>query len=754
MPPIPGTGEENKEDQNEIKTKTVGLIIPPAEIRKFADKTAEFVAKNGSSFEELVMKSEANNPRFSFLKPNDPYRAYYEHKVIEFSRALVEPKQPEIAPLEPVNEVNEAMVPDNNNGQNSMISSDAAESISIANIAMVQKRDVKKELKKDLKPPSPDQYTIETPTVAQIDMDIIRLTAQFVAKNGQKFLTALTEREKQNPQFDFLKPTHQLFALFTSYVDAYVKCLAPRKEDIVRLQTNITDKMSILNRCGERFEYENMQMQAKKKKEEIDEEERRQMAEIDWNDFVIVETIDLFENEDLPAPANFGIPPPVGPGAQPSSMPQNNNIPAPAHANENYDGDQYDMDEEPKNVEENEQALANEARRALVASKEGKNAPTAPAQPTRTVQPSPAQIPEIPTIESDVRIKKNYVRKPAGGEMTTVKCQICGQMIPIEDINEHVRIELLDPKYREIQKEIQARTQSQTSASGEDIADHLRQFARKRPDLFGGVDDQLITGEDKSGAGGSQSKIVWDGQSASITRTTANVAMLAQQQRKNLEETMKSLQEKDGGATKVVPASASKSSGPTPPNSGPVTATLATPGPKPSAGSITSAPPIQAAAAITTPSSMTVAAMGLPRGISVSATSLPDSAKKVTEGDVQLYQEDVWVQMHPGPYTINVRVPELGTEENWNLKGQLIQLQLEPLCTIQGLKDNLSTMLGGMPSAKMKLKTPIHNVLKDTASLAYYNFMNGSLIELSAKERGGRGRNKQSALSFFGSRIH
>ena len=34
------------------------------------------------------------------------------------------------------------------------------------------------------------------------------------------------------------------------------------------------DKMSILNRCGERFEYENIELQAKKKKEEIDEEER------------------------------------------------------------------------------------------------------------------------------------------------------------------------------------------------------------------------------------------------------------------------------------------------------------------------------------------------------------------------------------------------------------------------------------------------------------------------------------------------
>ena len=66
-----------------------------------------------------------------------------------------------------------------------------------------------------------------------IDMDIIKLTAQFVAKNGQKFLIALTEREKNNPQFDFLKPTHQMFAFFTSLVDAYSKCIVPRKVVII-----------------------------------------------------------------------------------------------------------------------------------------------------------------------------------------------------------------------------------------------------------------------------------------------------------------------------------------------------------------------------------------------------------------------------------------------------------------------------------------------------------------------------------------
>lgn len=29
------------------------------------------------------------------------------------------------------------------------------------------------------------------------------------------------------------------------------------------------------------------------------------MAQIDWNEFIIVETIDLFENEELPAPLAF-----------------------------------------------------------------------------------------------------------------------------------------------------------------------------------------------------------------------------------------------------------------------------------------------------------------------------------------------------------------------------------------------------------------------------------------------------------------
>ena len=61
------------------------------------------------------------------------------------------------------------------------------------------------------------------------------------------------------------------------------------------------------------------------------------MAQIDWNEFVIVESIDLFENEDLPAPninnfsksaPNTQHKPQTQPQLQPLLQPQFQNQPA------------------------------------------------------------------------------------------------------------------------------------------------------------------------------------------------------------------------------------------------------------------------------------------------------------------------------------------------------------------------------------------------------------------------------------------
>ena len=56
---------------------------------------------------------------------------------------------------------------------------------------------------------------------------MVKLTAQFVARNGRQFLTNLMNREQRNYQFDFLRPQHSLFQYFTRLLEQYTKAWLP-----------------------------------------------------------------------------------------------------------------------------------------------------------------------------------------------------------------------------------------------------------------------------------------------------------------------------------------------------------------------------------------------------------------------------------------------------------------------------------------------------------------------------------------------
>ena len=75
-----------------------------------------------------------------------------------------------------------------------------------------------------------------------LDLDTVRLTAQFVARNGKAFLTGLATREAGNPHFNFLKPTHSLFGFFTALCDAYSRVLMPPKGLAEQLRQDATDR--------------------------------------------------------------------------------------------------------------------------------------------------------------------------------------------------------------------------------------------------------------------------------------------------------------------------------------------------------------------------------------------------------------------------------------------------------------------------------------------------------------------------------
>lgn len=243
-----------------------GVIIPPQNIKNLVDKTAKSIAQRGPELEELVKKNFIDNPQFSFLKYNDPYRPYFDQKVQEFKAGGGDG---EAEPQE-----------------NGKLRTD----------------------KKDIKPPEEPKFIYDCGSVSVVEIDIIQHTAQFVAANGKRFLIALTEREKNNPQFDFLKPTHGMFPYFTSLIDSYSRILEFSQKDVEELLSYITDRKAVLKSCGELYEYEAETQYNKRRKEELDEEERAQRAMIDWNDFVVVQTIDFEDDENnLPAPIDLAV---------------------------------------------------------------------------------------------------------------------------------------------------------------------------------------------------------------------------------------------------------------------------------------------------------------------------------------------------------------------------------------------------------------------------------------------------------------
>lgn len=76
-------------------------IVPPPEIRLIADKTADFVARNGPEFESRILATNQGNAKFRFLIEGDPYRPYFDIKVRQIRMNLLEEKARAAAPPPP-----------------------------------------------------------------------------------------------------------------------------------------------------------------------------------------------------------------------------------------------------------------------------------------------------------------------------------------------------------------------------------------------------------------------------------------------------------------------------------------------------------------------------------------------------------------------------------------------------------------------------------------------------------------------------
>lgn len=105
--------------------------------------------------------------------------------------------------------------------------------------------------------------------------------------------------------------------------------------------------------------------------------------------------------------------------------------------------------------------------------------------------------------------------------MTT--CGICGQQIPVDELQEHMRIELLDPRWKSQRDQLEARrAQLNELQRGANVESSLKQLARARVDIFGTeLDEERRKREELAEAERrkEREKNVWDGHTASKEKT-------------------------------------------------------------------------------------------------------------------------------------------------------------------------------------------------------------------------------------------
>ncbi|KAI3406714.2 PRP21 [Candida oxycetoniae] len=244
------------------------IKLPGPETKETIDKSITYIVKNGKSFEERLLKNNRKK-QFDFLKPENEYHPYYLWKL----KALEAVEKAEGNLGKPVEE----------------------ETADLKDIHIAKPRDL--------------PFFIENfPVITQYDLDVIKTSALYISINGQDQIPKLLDHEKKlgnEAQFEFLKPHHSLHGLFQIYVEQYrlINNMSTNPEHPLRkeLEQEVDDvkndrgngQFNILTRCFQRAQY--IKQNKIKQKLKTDEVKQKQLrfAQIDWQDFVLVDMIEF-----------------------------------------------------------------------------------------------------------------------------------------------------------------------------------------------------------------------------------------------------------------------------------------------------------------------------------------------------------------------------------------------------------------------------------------------------------------------------
>lgn len=687
----------------------IGIIYPPPEVRNIVDKTASFVARNGPEFEARIRQNELGNPKFNFLNAGDPYHAYYQHKVKEIREGRG----------------TESLVPQVTNtvlGTRGVAPATAARQQELLKAAVAVEPPPPKD------PPPDFEFLADPPSISALDLDIVKLTAQFVARNGRQFLTDLMKKEERNHQFDFLRPQHSLFQYFTRLLEQYTKVLLPPKELVTKLCGEIRE--GVLDQAKTRAAWHAHQARRKAQDEARVEKERLAYASIDWHDFVVVETVDYPPGEqgDFPPPTT-----PLEVGVR---------VLAQERGDDHHMGDDDDteMQLESETESESDEELSTMEDRTQQRTDDTRVQDM--EEDSSTEEEAETQLPEpLPPRADRVVVKKYDPKrarpKPNVGDEWLVS-PITGERIPAGKVADHVRIGLLDPRWLERRDRAAAERgdRDEALAPGAAIEASLKQLAERRTDIFGVGDEETAIGkkigeEEKK----RDDRVTWDGHTSSVEAATraarAHITLEDQIQQIHKIKGLLPDEEKEKIGPKPVPVRTARSQVTT--SAPPVSAV-------PPAPTAVLLPPMMVLPpmAPTRPPLMATPAQSVPQSqsyppISVDEDEGPSNKRMRTEESLE--PESTWLTRYPGVVAVRVKLPA-ADRAPWRLDGRSLSFSMPLGTSVADVKTMLQRATN-MPQAKQKLNYE-GLFLKDNNTLAFYNIPPGAVLQLQIKERGGR----------------
>lgn len=385
-----------------------GIPIPPEKIKETIDKTAGYVLKNGETFEDRL-KNSAENDQFAFLKDDNEYNPYYKWKL--------------------------------SGGEDQKKAEMESTSVEERPVAEIPK-------------PIDLEFLTELPPISALDLDIIKLTALFSAKNsgyGPALLRYQTGKGNKH-QFEFLKEAHSFHPLYKNLVKQYQKLiqLYESPELLGDLMTRLKESDKLFDNAYARAQYKKQHKDRIKDANNQKQERQIQFASIDWQDFRIVGKVyfdAIDEVTELSTPLSRE--------------------------------DLIYRSSQAKNKEMELQKVKPVIKKPKEVTPKSKDISseevTSKGATPKEATPVPKGMKIKAAGESRLKNRKTNVSNKM------IRCPLTNELVPEDEFDNHLRTKLRDPRYEEQQNNfIKKNFLHESNLTNDQVYENIKRLAKKR----------------------------------------------------------------------------------------------------------------------------------------------------------------------------------------------------------------------------------------------------------------------------------